>query len=193
MPNSERSNKVVMGLGIATVVLLSANLIAVLVQRVWPKLQDLALVQSLTQTDEIAPAAETAWDAETVTIHIRRLPHEHTIVRLSPKISWQHRCRAPHFETELDTRLDIDLERLERDIERETSRIERELSHAGQSLGATIALRLQKESEVIALNRKTNLAELEEKMRQVSLEFEILVREHEAAAEKARIIMDESS
>jgi len=79
LPNSERPNKVIMGLGIATVVLLSANLIAVLAQRVWPKLQDMALIQSQTQAEEVDAESETA------TIHIQSLPHrQHTFVHVSP-------------------------------------------------------------------------------------------------------------
>jgi len=46
-------------------------------------------------------------------------------------------------------------------------------------------------NKTLVLNRKANLAKMEEQMRKITREFEIRVQEHETAAEKARIIVKE--
>lgn len=200
--NPDRPNRLIMGLGIATVVLLAANLISVLAQRVWPALQDLAMTQSEAQVGEIPALTELS------TIHIRRLPGQHTIVRISPNLHEKFRYRKHvhdmdfdidlenlaldfemddfdfDFDFEFDEAgLDVDLERLEREIERETSRIERDLSSAHESLEGAIRLQMRGKNAMI-FQRHIDLADLEEKLKRITAEFSTQAEEHSENAER---------
>jgi hypothetical protein len=109
MPHSDqadRGSRVVMILGIVTIVLFSANLLSMLSTRVWPRLQQLSMF------NEEAPAPEAP------TLHVPGT-FRHTIVHFG---SWPERLDKSY---RLRNRLDADLERLERDIERETERLTR--------------------------------------------------------------------
>ncbi len=107
---SGRREKVVMGLGILAILLLSANITAVVARHFWP---DLPLFGRTSETTAVveAPAMHGLIEIE--------VPDVHRLVRI-------HRHSAPtswEFNTD---ELERDLRKLEARIERETARISAE-------------------------------------------------------------------
>ncbi|MCZ6758564.1 MAG: MotA/TolQ/ExbB proton channel family protein [Bacteroidetes bacterium] len=120
----DRPSRLVMGLGIATIVLFSVNLLAMLSQRVWPMLQDMELFQSETAVEEVAPLVELHGETH----------NRHTVYSFVTN-KWKRRCRKHRrhhsvfsYDVEIEHSLDSDLDRLEREIEREMNRLEDSLA-----------------------------------------------------------------
>lgn len=134
---SERRQKVVMALGIATIILFSANLLTVLAKHFWPE-QNLPFVSE----QEVAVEAPNQFEYE-VRVYADR-PHEHR----------KHRViiRAPKVRVS-DAVSHIVVDELDRDIaemEAAAERLERELSIELESSMRQLELQLQEAKEHMA-------------------------------------------
>jgi len=180
----DRPNRLVVALGIATVVLFSANLLSMLSQRVWPKLQDMELFgpkQATEETVTVAPRAEQ---------HVMVFRH-----RKSPSTFQFHvqkkqnrRCyRKRDFESSdgrFERSLESDMDQLERDIEREMERLNGDMSVSRSDAEAPVRVRLRVlgDHSVQLDEKRLDLADLEQKIEGITRQFEVRIREHEAAA-----------
>jgi hypothetical protein len=192
----DKPNRLVVALGIATIVLFSANLLSMISQRVWPKLQSLSGVSEQEQVDEATPLTEhRIW-----TYKRQESPRVYTLQTIKRK----KKCYRRHdhsavtdfdfdFDFDIDSDVDFeedlesDMNRLERDIEREMQRLNSELSTAKEDVERSVVrLRLNGDRDVLVEERKLDLSELEEKIQGITREFEIRVREHEEAARQGR-------
>ncbi len=182
--NPDRPNRLVMALGIATIVLFSVNLLAMLSQRVWPKLQDLAFFSSGETVEEVAPNVDTR-------VEIFHRPHNKMAYSYITKIRKKKRCYRSHayrsngaLEAVIDRSLELDMNRLERKIEFEMQRLNSELSDATSSLEDAISLELSINGPKSILVRRQNLdiSELEKNVAENVRKFEVRVRELEEAA-----------
>lgn len=150
--SSDRSQKLVMGLGIVAILLLSANLITALVKHIWPEHQTQLLHLSSSEWEEAAPSAE-------VYAIGRSDRHRKFVIR--------HRHSAPevHVELNVETDLDQELARLERRIEREA-----------QAFGNELTLKLEKNEWQSAMeSAKEALERAERSLARVRLEREYVV------------------
>lgn len=198
----DRPNRLVMGLGIATIVLFSLNLLAMLSQRVWPKLQDLEFFNSDSAVEEVAPLVEQHGESQ----------YRHALFAYGAKKRWRQ-CRKHRrhhsifsydfshgsasgvsfdfsFDGDSELSLDSDLDRLEREIEREMDRLELDLSdvHSDVEEAVTLKLHIDEPKAILLQLRKTNLADLEKKVAMATRTFEIRVKQHEEAARRAKQI-----
>lgn len=189
---SDRPNRLVVILGIATVVLFSANLLSMISQRVWPKLQDVAGFGSSQQVDELAPLASER-------IHIYSSRNSPAVYTFSTTSKRKHRCKKGHdhadVEIDIEHSLDSDMSRLEREIEFEMQRLNSELSEAEVDIENAISLKLHLggDEAILVNGNRLDLSDLESKIEGMAKKFELRVREHEAAAKKNRIVMKEGS
>ncbi|TDI70961.1 MAG: hypothetical protein E2O85_02865 [Bacteroidetes bacterium] len=198
----DRPNRLVMGLGIATIVLFSLNLLAMLSQRVWPKLQDLEFFNSESAVEEVAPLVELHGESHVghtlftyVTKKRGRRCREHRRHHSIFSYDFSHDGSSGvsfdfSFDGDSEFSLDSDLDRLEREIEREMGRLELDLSDAQSDVDEAVTLKLHiDEPKAILLQlRKTSLADLEKKVAMVTRTFEIRVKQHEEAARMAKQI-----
>jgi hypothetical protein len=116
---SGRREKVVMGLGILAILLLSANITAVVARHFWP---DLPLFGRTTETLAIAEVPAVPGVPGLIEIEV---PDVHRLVRI-------HRHAAPStWEFHTDD-LERDLRKLEARIARETARVEQEAARLGR-------------------------------------------------------------
>ena len=124
---TDRPNRVVMFLGIATIVLFSANLMSVLANRVWPRLQH--MIATETSVPEARPDRRIR-----STIVATRFPLGHMTFRFENRMKFKKkRCWNRHaFES--NDRMDAAIEQLERDIQRESDRIEIELQNVKETI-----------------------------------------------------------
>lgn len=202
MATNERPNRLVMGLGIATVILFSANLLAMLSQQVWPQLHE-ALFASKAQVEKIAPEVEIEeaipkmlieTTAPTVsvseTIHIVRPTSKHMVYRFLFDSKRRRRCRTHwnhrlHSHSILSTRdaLDLDAEKLERDIEREMERLHGDMSEMDRDLEQAMTIHLDLDGlNGILVRKQLDLSNLEKELEEVSNTFRIRFQQHEAAS-----------
>lgn len=184
----ERPNRLVMGLGIATVVLFSVNLLAMLSQRVWPKLQDLEMFESESAVERVAPLVE-----------LHELNNDRHAVYSFVTKHRKKRCHKSHdhsVDVHFEHSIDSDLDRLEREIEIEMDRLDfdldLDLSDAKSDLKEAISLKLHVDSpNSVFIQRSMDMSELEEEMENLSRTFEVRVKKHEEAArtayERARV------
>ncbi len=191
----DRPNRLVMALGIATIVLFSVNLLAMLSQRVWPKLQDLAIFGSGETVEEVVPNVDTR-------VEIIHRSHNKMAFSYITKFRKKKRCYRRHeyrsqeaLEEDIERSLELDMNRLERQIEREMKRLNSELSDATSNLEETISLELSINGPNSILVRRKNLdmSELEENVAAVTRKFEVRVREFEEAARKKQKVVKERS
>jgi len=202
MATNERPNRLVVALGIATVVLFSANLMAMLSQRVWPQLHE-ALFASKAQVEETVPEVlvedhigNFVIDVpipEVViseTIHLVHPTSRHTVYRIVTDLKKRKRCRThrthrSHTHTILRSRdvLDLDLERLELDIEREMERLNGDLSNAEHSFKKALTIHLKLDGMDRVLVRKNlDMSRLQNQLKLATKKFEVRIREHEAVS-----------
>ena len=188
--NPDRPNRLVVALGIATVVLFSANLLSMISHRVWPKLQDMGIVGTQQQVDEVAPQADSRFE-----FFAQR--HSPAVYEFTTSTNRrQHRCRGHehadvNVQVDIERSLDSDMSRLERDIEMEMERLESELRNTELNLENAISLQLHLDGEnsVVFDERKLDLSEWEKKVEGITKKFEIRVLEHEAAAQTKHLVM----
>jgi hypothetical protein len=207
MAQNERPNRLVMALGIATVVLFSANLLAMLSQRVWPELHE-ALFASQAEAEFTAPelivedaipeivferAAPQILIREIaprvvigerlhVTTHPSSVHSVYTILHENHNKRHKSRCRK-HSGSSTHFNLELDLDDLELDIEREMKRLNVDMRDAERDLERAMSVRLNVNGLSGVLARKSlDLAELEKQLEEVSRGFEVRVREHSDAA-----------
>jgi hypothetical protein len=76
------------------------------------------------------------------------------------------------------------MNRLEREIEQEMERLNSELSDNRTDLeqAVRLKLRLNRDNSVLVERQKVNLEKLEARISDITREFEVRVKEHEAAA-----------
>lgn len=187
----DRPSRLVMGLGIATIVLFSVNLLAMLSQRVWPKLQDMELFQSETAVEEVAPLVELHGETH----------NRHTVYSFVTN-KWRKRCRKHRrhhsvfsYDLEIEHSLDSDLDRLEREIEREMNRLEGELSGVRSDLEEAITLKLHidEPNSILVHRRNIDLSEMQKQVENIARSFDVRVRIHEDAARDAEKLRRERS
>lgn len=187
----DRPSRLVMGLGIATIVLFSVNLLAMLSQRVWPKLQDMELFQSETAVEEVAPLVELRGETH----------NRHTVYSFVAN-KWKRRCRKHRrhhsvfsYDVEIEHSLDSDLDRLEREIEREMNRLEGELSGVRSDLEEAITLKLHidEPNGILVHRRNIDLSEMQKQVENIARSFKVRVRIHEDAARDAEKLRRELS
>ncbi len=187
----DRPSRLVMGLGIATIVLFSVNLLAMLSQRVWPKLQDIELFQSETAVEEVAPLVELHGETH----------NRHTVYSFVTN-KWKRRCRKHRrhhsvfsYDVEIEHSLDSDLDRLEREIEREMNRLEVEISGARSDLEEAITLKLHidEPNGILVHRRNIDVSEMQKQVENIARSFKVRVRIHEDAARDAEKLRRERS
>lgn len=198
MSTNERPNRLVVGLGIATIVLFSANLLAMLSQRVWPQIHD-ALFESEAQVEEAIPAEfieETVPEVviSTVaprivigeTLHFTHPTSRHTVFRFQRRSSSHERRRHRHhyrLHTDIGNRddLDLDLQKLERSIEREMEKLNGDMESMKTTLSRAMNFRIHLDGlENITIHKKLDLSELEEQLESIAETFEVRLRMHES-------------
>ena len=188
--NPDRPNRLVMGLGIATIVLFSVNLLAMLSQRVWPQLQDLAIFGSQEAIEEVAPNADAS-------VEIFHRPHGKMAYSVITRIQKKKRCYRRHdhnshvdVQVDVDRSIEMDMERLEREIEHEMQRLNSELSDATSNLEEAISLQLSIDSpnSVFVRSNKIDMSDLEEKMEAVAKKFEVRVQELESSSRTRHLV-----
>ncbi|GMQ82309.1 MAG: hypothetical protein BMS9Abin05_1757 [Rhodothermia bacterium] len=179
----DRPNRLVMGLGIATVVLFSVNLLAMLSQRVWPKLQNMELFESESAVEEVAPFVEMHGEAQNGTAIYS------FVTRKRRKRCSEHRRHHGVFsyDVEIGHSLDSDLDRLEREIRREMDRLNVELSSARSDLeeAVTLKLHIDEPNALLIQRRKIDLADMEKQVEKIARSFEVRVQKYEDAARVA--------
>jgi hypothetical protein len=208
MAQNERPNRLVMALGIATVVLFSANLLAMLSQRVWPDLHE-ALFASNTEAEFTAP--ELIMEDAIPEVVIGRAAPQILIREIAPRVVIGERLHVSthpssvhsvytilhkkhssdhgrHYRSRSNSTshfsLDLDLDELESNIEREMERLNGDLRSAERDMERALSVQLEVEGLTGVLARKSlNLEALEEQLEEVSRGFEVRVREHAKAAE----------
>jgi hypothetical protein len=186
MATNERPSRLVVGLGIATVILFSANLLAMLSQRVWPQLHD-ALSETSEEVDAAAP--EIVFEHGTpfgATVHISHPSSEHTVYRIrrdsrgEKSVDHHHAFQISPFGAE---KLDLEIAALERNIEREMNRLNGEVGDVERDLDGAISLRLHVDGvEKLRAEKEDHLAGMELKLEAIAKSFEARVEMHEAAA-----------
>jgi len=206
MATNERPNRLVVALGIATIVLFSANLLAMLSQRVWPQLHE-ALFASKTQVEETVPEIEFEESIQEFvieataprvvvreTLHLVHPSSRHTVYKILTETSKRKRCRThrghrSHTHTVLRSRdvLDLDVERLERDIEREMERLNGDLANVELDLQKAMTIHLNLDGITNNFVRQElDMSKLEANLEAASRKFEVRSREHKDVA-KARM------
>lgn len=126
---ADRRSRLVTALGIATVVLFSANLLAMITKHVWPGVSEKALFHA--QDEAVAEAGDHDIEFHALSEFNHRHRHSH---KRSP-----HRIiiRKPHAATgtfSFDSKsFEADLNRLERDMEREMVLLNRDFSSVASS------------------------------------------------------------
>ena len=208
MAQNERPNRLVMALGIATVVLFSANLLAMLSQRVWPELHE-ALFASNTEAEFTAPELivedaipEIVFERAAPKIVVREIAPRvmvgerlhvsthpasvhsvYTILHKKHSSDHRHHYRSrgnasSHFD------LDLDLDELESSIELEMKRLNGDLRNAERDIERAMSIQMEVDGLSGVLARKSlNLEALEAQLEEVARGFEVRVREHAKAAE----------
>ncbi len=142
--NSERRNRVVMALGIATIVLFSANLLTAVAKHFWPEQANFTMFSA---TQEADTDALTEWEVDCDTdmeIIVDRS------IRHSPRRSHRFVMRLPrHRSHSHDTDLDREIAEMEsaaRRLERELSRELRTMQTEEIRFGAVRAIEIARES-----------------------------------------------
>jgi len=193
--NPDRPNRLVMALGIATIVLFSVNLLAMLSQRVWPKLQDMGILGSGETVEEVVPNVDTR-------VEIYHRPHNRMAYTYITKFRKKKRCYSRHDhgnhkvnEADIERSLELDMNRLEREIEFEMQRLNSELSDAATNLENVISLELSMDGPKSIMLRRKNIdvSELEKNVTDVARKFEVRVRAFEKAAREKRKVVKEQS
>jgi hypothetical protein len=178
---SDRPNRLVVALGIATIVLFSANLLSMISQRVWPKLQDLSIFGNQDRIEEVSPEMERR-----IEIYRRDSgPSVYTFQHSSKhKKHRRYVHRSQSSSDDFERSLESDMNRLEREIEQEMERLNSELSDNRTDLeqAVRLKLRLNRDNSVLVERQKVNLEKLEARISDITREFEVRVKEHEAAA-----------
>jgi hypothetical protein len=113
--NTDRREKIVMGLGIVTIILFSANLLTAVANYFWPN-HSLPLIHSTM--------SEVQVERGVYELHIRQSPHRRHRIVMRDLVS----KLEIDVESEMDVEFERELARLERSIERETERMTRELT-----------------------------------------------------------------
>jgi len=127
MPNSDRTdrpNRLVMFLGIATIVLFSVNLMSVLANRVWPKLQHM-----IATSETAAPETPVNGYVHS-SVFVGRMPLGHMTFRFENRSMFKKKKCMSRHALETRDRMDAAIDRLENDIERESDWLEVELQNA---------------------------------------------------------------
>jgi hypothetical protein len=180
----DRPNRLVVALGIATIVLFSANLLAMLSQRVWPKLQDLASVGPNQDVEEVATATPHA-ERNMMVFRHRQSPsvYQFHVMKKRSKRCFHGRS-AESSDAVFEHSLETDMNQLERDIEREMERLNGEISGVNSEAENPVRVRLRVVGDrAVQLDEnRLDLAELEKKIEGITRQFEVRIREHEAAA-----------
>lgn len=114
----DRRQKIVMGLGIITILLVSANLLTAVVKHFWPgaSLQDNVMVYEIA---DVAPEVNTH-----VIVHGKR--HKRFLIKrpaVAPNIEFDF-----EFNHEVDQNIDQELAELEREIEAHVSQLNNKLT-----------------------------------------------------------------
>jgi len=183
----DRPNRLVVALGIATIILFSANLLSMISQRVWPKLQEMAVFGGEKQAEEVAPAGELHMHVFTPRVQSKFYHFQATSKRSNRCYRRRTVTRtmvAPRSNDAVEQSIESDMDRLERDIEREMERLNTELSGTRSDLqrGVRVRLRVNGGDGVQIEQNKLDLSEMEAKIEGITKQFEVRIREHEAAA-----------
>lgn len=142
--NSERRNRIVMALGIATIVLFSANLLTALAKQFWPEQANFTMFSATREADTDALAEwEDNCDTDIEIIVGRSIQY-------SPRRSHRFVVRLPRHrshshETDLDREI-AEMESAARRLERELSRELRTMQTEKIRFGAVRAIEIARES-----------------------------------------------
>ena len=121
---ADRRSRLVMALGIAAVILFSANLLAMVAKHIWPDLRELAIFGAETEAVVEVPEHTIEFHAFSEFDHKHRHSHKRTPHRII--------IRRPHSASGTITfdskSFEADLNRLERDMEREMALLEGKFS-----------------------------------------------------------------
>ena len=140
---SPRRQKIVMALGIATIILFSANLLTVLAHHFWPEsgLKVPFLSESVAEAE-----ADAVWE-----VNVHEAPHhKHHFVIRGPEVSSYVALEMNVDELDRDiARMERDARRLEREINRELSRLNTEEIQFEAARAVEISRKLTSELQAV--------------------------------------------
>ncbi len=139
--NSERRNRIVMALGIATIVLFSANLLTALANHFWPEKANFTMF-SATQEADTDALVEWEVDCDTDMEIVVDRSIRHSPRRLHRFVMRLPRHRSHSHDTDLDREI-AEMESAARCLERELSRELRTMQTEEIRFGAVRAIELE--------------------------------------------------
>ena len=215
MATNERPSRLVMGLGIATVVLFSANLLAMLSQNVWPDLHDALFESKDTLVEEVVAPELIIEESKPEFIYEFRSPQvsvserihivhpatKHMTYKIYSHSSDGHERNRTRYRVRSNSSslqsatilyrdaLDMDMEKLERSLEEameNATGMLHEAEHQSDHANG-MTLHLDGLNELLVL-QENNLTELVENLNAQSRNFEVKVREHQSEASSRTLL-----